>query len=193
MAILWTGNIAEYLARPFENLYTGGDVAPDPAPFYSIAEAQRKTYRDLLETAALKTMLPDGIHTAGNSSQISDGAAACLVMSRAKADQLGIKPLGVFRSFVTVGVDDAALRFVVAKFYRPGRWSRATIQAEHYFLKALEESEIPVVCPLTDDRGQSIFEINQVMFTIFPKRFSSESDKLGKCSFLSRLVIMTVF
>ena len=59
---------------------------------------------------------------------------------------------------------------VIIKFYRPGRWSRATIQAEHDFLKALEESEIPVVCPLTNDQGQSIFEINNVMFTIFPKR-----------------------
>jgi Ser/Thr protein kinase RdoA (MazF antagonist) len=59
---------------------------------------------------------------------------------------------------------------VVIKFYRPGRWSRAAIQAEHDFLKALEESEIPVVCPLTDGNGQSIFEIDQVMFTIFPKR-----------------------
>jgi acetyl-CoA acyltransferase len=46
-----------------------------------------------------------GSVTAGNSSPISDGAAACLVMSRAKADELGIKPLGVFRAFVTVGVD----------------------------------------------------------------------------------------
>src|SRR6201981_362792 len=59
---------------------------------------------------------------------------------------------------------------VIIKFYRPGRWSRATIQAEHDFLKALEESEIPVVCPLTDDKGQSIFEIREVMFTIFSKR-----------------------
>jgi hypothetical protein len=59
---------------------------------------------------------------------------------------------------------------VIIKFYRPGRWSRATIQAEHDFLKALEASEIPVVCPLTDDEGQSIFEIREVMFTVFPKR-----------------------
>jgi len=59
---------------------------------------------------------------------------------------------------------------VVIKFYRPGRWNRATIQTEHDFLKALEKSEIPVVCPLTDDNGQSIFEINEVLFTIFPKR-----------------------
>ena len=46
-----------------------------------------------------------GSVTAGNSSPISDGAAAALVMSRAKADELGVKPLGIFRSFVTVGVD----------------------------------------------------------------------------------------
>ena len=46
-----------------------------------------------------------GSVTAGNSSPISDGAAATLVMTRAKADALGIKPLGVFKSFVTVGVD----------------------------------------------------------------------------------------
>jgi acetyl-CoA acyltransferase len=46
-----------------------------------------------------------GSVTAGNSSPISDGAAACLVMTRDKASQLGIKPLGVFRSFVAVGVD----------------------------------------------------------------------------------------
>jgi acetyl-CoA acyltransferase len=46
-----------------------------------------------------------GSVTAGNSSPISDGAAACLVMSRDKANELGVKPLGIFRSFVTVGVD----------------------------------------------------------------------------------------
>jgi len=46
-----------------------------------------------------------GSVTAGNASPISDGAAMALVMSRAKSDELGIKPLGIFRSFVTVGVD----------------------------------------------------------------------------------------
>jgi Ser/Thr protein kinase RdoA (MazF antagonist) len=59
---------------------------------------------------------------------------------------------------------------VIVKFYRPGRWSRAAIQAEHDFLKALAESEVPVVCPLADDRQQSVFEIGGVMFAIFPKR-----------------------
>jgi Ser/Thr protein kinase RdoA (MazF antagonist) len=69
---------------------------------------------------------------------------------------------------------------VVIKFYRPGRWSRATIQAEHDFLRALEESEIPVVCPLTDGKGQSIFEMNHVMFTLFPKRPGRLEPELAK-------------
>src|SRR5215468_12179476 len=69
---------------------------------------------------------------------------------------------------------------VVVKFYRPGRWSRATIQAEHDFLKALEASEIPVVCPLRDEKRQSIFEINGVLFTIFPKRPGRLEPELTK-------------
>jgi acetyl-CoA acyltransferase len=50
-----------------------------------------------------------GSVTAGNSSPLSDGAAAALVMSKAKADKLGIKPLGFFRSFTTAGVDPAIM------------------------------------------------------------------------------------
>jgi acetyl-CoA acyltransferase len=50
-----------------------------------------------------------GSVTAGNSSPLSDGAAAALLMSADKAKSLGLKPLGVFRSFVTVGVDPAIM------------------------------------------------------------------------------------
>jgi acetyl-CoA acyltransferase len=46
-----------------------------------------------------------GSVTAGNASPISDGAAACLVMSAEKAKELGIKPMAILRRFVTVGVD----------------------------------------------------------------------------------------
>ena len=50
-----------------------------------------------------------GSVTAGNSSPLSDGAAAALVLSKAKADKLGIKGIGYFRAFVTVGVDPAVM------------------------------------------------------------------------------------
>ena len=48
---------------------------------------------------------PTGTVTAGNASPYSDGAAAVLVMSRAKADELGLKPLARFVSFATAGVE----------------------------------------------------------------------------------------
>jgi len=51
----------------------------------------------------------DGSVTAGNSSPLSDGAAATLVMSKDKADELGVEPLGYFRAFVSAGVDPALM------------------------------------------------------------------------------------
>jgi acetyl-CoA acyltransferase len=51
----------------------------------------------------------EGSVTAGNASPLSDGAAAALVMSKAKADALGVKPLGWFRAFATAGVDPAIM------------------------------------------------------------------------------------
>ena len=47
----------------------------------------------------------DGLITAGNSSQISDGASAVLVMSREKADELGVRPRARIVDQSTVGVD----------------------------------------------------------------------------------------
>lgn len=46
-----------------------------------------------------------GSVTAGNSSQTSDAAAAVVVMSKEKAESLGLKPLAIFRSFAVGGVD----------------------------------------------------------------------------------------
>ncbi|TCZ73202.1 acetyl-CoA C-acetyltransferase [Paenibacillus albiflavus] len=47
----------------------------------------------------------NGSVTAGNASQMSDGAAAAVLMSREKAEELGLKPLAAFRSFAVAGVD----------------------------------------------------------------------------------------
>lgn len=47
----------------------------------------------------------DGVVTAGNSSQISDGAAAVLIMGEDKAEELGLKPKARFHTFSMAGVD----------------------------------------------------------------------------------------
>lgn len=57
---------------------------------------------------SLSTLKPafkkEGTTTAGNSSQVSDGAAAALMMSRSRCRQLGLKPLGTFKYFSVSGV-----------------------------------------------------------------------------------------
>jgi acetyl-CoA acyltransferase len=55
--------------------------------------------------AALRPVFREGGSvTAGNSSQVSDGAAGVIVMSERKAVELGLSPMGVFRSFAVGGV-----------------------------------------------------------------------------------------
>ncbi|MDG1878067.1 MAG: thiolase family protein [Acidimicrobiales bacterium] len=51
----------------------------------------------------------NGKITAGNSSQISDGAAAVLIMSREKADELGLKPRAKFTGFALAGTDPVTM------------------------------------------------------------------------------------
>ncbi|MGC5396502.1 steroid 3-ketoacyl-CoA thiolase [Streptomyces sp. DT20] len=53
--------------------------------------------------AALSPVLPDGIHTAGNSSQVSDGAAAVLLMSRERAAREGLRPRARILASAMVG------------------------------------------------------------------------------------------
>jgi len=50
-------------------------------------------------------MAEGGLVTAGNSSGINDGGAAVVVMSRKKADELGLKPMATIRSYASAGVD----------------------------------------------------------------------------------------
>jgi acetyl-CoA acyltransferase len=52
---------------------------------------------------------PDGKVTAGNSSQITDGASACLIMSEERAGQLGLTPRARFHTFALAGVDPVTM------------------------------------------------------------------------------------
>ena len=67
-------------------------------------EVPRDTSLDAL--ASLKPVArEDGIHTAGTSSQIADGAAAVLLMTEEKAAELGLTPMAVVRASALVGCD----------------------------------------------------------------------------------------
>jgi len=53
----------------------------------------------------IKPALPGGVVTAGNASQFSDGASACVVMDAKLAEKRGLKPLGIFRGFAVAGCE----------------------------------------------------------------------------------------
>ncbi len=86
--------------------------APDWTKEGKPAETTHRVERDeglrattLEALAGLKTNMPDGVHTAGTSSQISDGAAAVLMMTREKADELGVKPRATIVDACLAGSD----------------------------------------------------------------------------------------
>ena len=55
--------------------------------------------------AGLKTVVEGGTVTAGNASQLSDGASACVVMSATEAARRGLTPMGRFRGFAVAGCE----------------------------------------------------------------------------------------
>ncbi|WP_223787123.1 serine/threonine protein kinase [Marinicella meishanensis] len=56
---------------------------------------------------------------------------------------------------------------VIAKFYRPQRWSQAQIQEEHDFCQAIKRHDIPVVTPMQDAQGSSLYTHAGFCFSLF--------------------------
>jgi len=80
----------------------------------------------------------------------------------------GLLALNSFENRVyQIELDDGG--FVVAKFYRPDRWSDAGIREEHAFALELVEHELPVVAPIVRD-GESLFEHAGFRFAVFPRQ-----------------------
>ena len=61
-------------------------------------------------------------------------------------------------------------RVLVAKFYRPERWSDATILEEHAFARELAAREIPIVAPLADAQNRTLHEFGGFRFALFPRQ-----------------------
>lgn len=66
-----------------------------------------------------------------------------------------------------LGLDDGDS--VIAKFYRPARWSDSAIQEEHNFTAVLAEHEIPVVAPLSVN-GETLLKYNDFRIALFVNR-----------------------
>jgi len=68
---------------------------------------------------------------------------------------------------------------LIAKFYRPGRWTREQILEEHAFLKELAEKDIPVITPMTFD-NKTLFSLSSIPFALFPKKGGRAVDEFDE-------------
>ncbi len=101
----------------------------------------------------------DGSITAGTSSQISDGAAAVLIMSRSKADELGLKPRAVFRNFAVTGTDPVTMLKgpipVTEKLF-----AKADITLDDVDLFEINEAFASVVLAWQKETGVNLDKVN---------------------------------
>ena len=84
-----------------------------------------------------------------------------------------------------IGIEDAEP--IIAKFYRPQRWSEAAILEEHQFTLDLAAAELPVVAPIVI-KDQSLFHYDQFLFAIFPRRggYAPDFSQLENLNSLGR-------
>lgn len=73
-----------------------------------------------------------------------------------------------------IGIEDSEP--LIAKFYRPERWSDAQILEEHQFSLDLAEAELPVVAPLVNADGATLFRHQEFRFALFPRRGGHAPD-----------------
>jgi len=101
----------------------------------------------------------DGKITAGNSSQISDGAAALLIMSRSKAEELGLKPRAVFRNFSLAGTDPVTMLKgpipVTEKLF-----AKSDVKFEDVDLFEINEAFASVVLAWQKETGADLDKVN---------------------------------
>lgn len=98
-------------------------------------------------------------------------------------------PLNSYENRVwQVGIEDALP--LIAKFYRPGRWSDAGIREEHAFAAELAGHELPIVPPLADSTGETLFSHAGFRFALFRRQggHAPEFDNLDNLLILGRLL-----
>ncbi len=119
-----------------------------------------RTDTSLEKLASLKpSFKPDGLITAGNSSQISDGAAAVLIMERATAERLGLKPRARFVSFALAG-DDPILMLTAPIPATEKVLQKAGLSLEQMDLIEINEAFASVVLAWQKSTGADLAKVN---------------------------------
>jgi len=98
-------------------------------------------------------------------------------------------PLNSYENRVyQVGIEEGEP--LIAKFYRPERWTDEQIAEEHDFCFELVEHEIPVVAPVRSEQGESLFRFDGFRFALYPRQggHAPEFDNLDNLLIMGRLL-----
>lgn len=130
----------------------------DPISFDADEFINRKTNAEAL--SGLKPAFDkQGSVTAGNASGLNDGAAALLVMSEAKAKELGLKPLATIKSFASAGVDPKIMGMGPAPASRKAL-KKAGWTVDQVDLMEINEAFAAQACAVNKDMGWNTEKIN---------------------------------
>jgi acetyl-CoA acetyltransferase family protein len=114
----------------------------------------------LEKLASLKPAFrPDGVITAGNSSQITDGAAAVLVMEKQKARELGLRPRARFHAFALGGVDPVIMLTAPIPATR-NVLARAGMKLSDMDVVEINEAFAPVILAWQRDVDADLSKVN---------------------------------
>ena len=100
----------------------------------------------------IKPVFPDGVISAGNASQFSDGASAAVVMNAKVAEKKGLKPLGIFRGFAVAGCEPDEMG-IGPVFAIPKLLKRTGVKLEDVDLWELNEAFAVQVISCRDTLG----------------------------------------
>jgi Ser/Thr protein kinase RdoA (MazF antagonist) len=118
-------------------------------------------------------------------SQLSPDTVIRAVESTGRYSDARVLALNSYENRVyQVGIEDELP--LIAKFYRPQRWSDAQIREEHTFARELAAAELPVVAPLADSDGETLFSFEGYRFALFPRR-GGQAPEPGDLEQLHRL------
>lgn len=130
-------------------------------------------------------LTPDTVIDAVESvGYLSDARILTLNSYENRVYQVGIEPVD------TETVDTEKVSPLIAKFYRPARWSNEQILEEHRFVQELQDLEIPCVPPIRDADGNTLHTFKDFRFALYLRQggHAPELDNLDNLFILGRFM-----